>query len=299
MFWGCLRKRQPRFAALGVSCPPEATPPPFACHCAHALAPAATPLSFACHCEERSDGTIRSPRSKAKRKAILWANPKSVTNSPGATSLPCGHLPCFSMSLRGAERRGNPHPLRQGKTKSNYSRRIRSYYEFALRIANLQSFSAGTRIATPVCALVRNDMLKEEACARLQGRLVRKVRRNLPGVSGCKGFPPTVIARSGATGQSASLRQSMTGSSTLGESEKRDKFAWRHVVALRTPAMFQHVIARSGATWQSVLLAVKQNEKQYFGRIREAPQICPKNCQFAKFLCGDADCRTSVRTGSQ
>ena len=45
------------------------------------------------------------------------------------------------------------------------------------------------RIAAPVCALVRNDMLKEEACARVQGRLVRKVRRNLPGVSGCKGLP--------------------------------------------------------------------------------------------------------------
>ena len=35
-----------------------------------------------CHCEERSDGAIRSPRSKAKRKAILWANPRSATNLP-------------------------------------------------------------------------------------------------------------------------------------------------------------------------------------------------------------------------
>ena len=59
-------------------------------------------------------------------------------------------------------------------------------HKFALRIANLQSFSAGTRIATPVCALVRNDMLKEEACARVQGRLARKVRRNLAGVRGCR-----------------------------------------------------------------------------------------------------------------
>ena len=90
------------------------------------------------------------------------------------------------LSLRGAERRGNPHPLRQGKTKSNYSRRIRSYYEFAISIASLPGFPAGKRIAAPVCALVRNDMLKEEACARVQGRLARKVRRNLPGVSVCK-----------------------------------------------------------------------------------------------------------------
>ena len=28
-------------------------------------------------------------------------------------------------------------------------------------------------------------------------------------------------------------------------------------------------------------------------------RICPKDYQLAKFLCGDADCRTSVRTGSQ
>ena len=37
-----------------------------------------------------------------------------------------------------------------------------------------------------------------------------------------------------------------------------------------------HVIARSEATWQSVLLAVAQSETQYFGRIRKALRICPK-----------------------
>ena len=58
-----------------------------------------------------------------------------------------------------------------GHSKEQCLGRIReSAYEFALRIANLQSFSAGTRIAAPVCALVRNDMLKEEACVRLQER---------------------------------------------------------------------------------------------------------------------------------
>ena len=33
--------------------------------------------------------------------------------------------------------------------------------EFAQSIANLLAFPAGTRIAAPVCALVRNDMQKE------------------------------------------------------------------------------------------------------------------------------------------
>ena len=39
---------------------------------------------------------------------------------------------------------------------------------------------------------------------------------------------------------------------------------------------FQHVIARSEATWQSVLLAVAQSEKQYLRQIRKALRICPK-----------------------
>ena len=64
------------------------------------------------------------------------------------------------LSLRGAKRRGNPYSLRQRKTKSSTLGESEKRYEFALRITNLQSFSAGTRIATPVCALVRNDMQK-------------------------------------------------------------------------------------------------------------------------------------------
>ena len=84
----------------------------------------------------------------------------------------------------------------------------------------------GKRIAAPVCALVRNDMQKERRvrgykyvvcgdiqktgmCQRVQERLVRKVRGNMPGVSGGKALgrddtSPTVIARSEATWQSAS-----------------------------------------------------------------------------------------------
>ena len=98
------------------------------------------------------------------------------------------------------------------------------HYEFARSGANLPGISAGTRIATPVCALVRNDMQKAGTCARVQGRGARKVCRR--------------------QGVSTGARTSPT------------------------------VIARSEATWQSVLLAVGQNEKQYFGQIR-------KSCKFA------------------
>ena len=45
----------------------------------------------------------------------------------------------------------------ENNTLGKYVRRN----EFARTAANLPGISAGTRIATPVCALVRNDMLKE------------------------------------------------------------------------------------------------------------------------------------------
>ena len=64
---------------------------------------------------------------------------------------------------------------------------------------NVLRLSQGTRIATPVCALVRNDMQKTGRCLRVQGP------------------PPLVIARSEATWQSVTLRQHMAKGNTLGE----------------------------------------------------------------------------------
>ena len=58
--------------------------------------------------------------------------------------------------------------------REQYFERIReSVYGFARSGAKLSSFTAGMRIATPVCALVRNDMQKAEACQRVQGRGVQ------------------------------------------------------------------------------------------------------------------------------
>ena len=125
-----------------------------------------------------------------------------------------------------------------GHDRKQYLRRTRkSVYEFARSSASLPSFPAGMRIATPVCALVRNDMQKAGTCARVQGRGARKVCRR--------------------QGVSTGARTSPT------------------------------VIARSGATWQSVLLAVPQNEKEHFGQIRKAQRICPNSSQLARLLCGE------------
>ena len=94
---------------------------------------------------------------------------------------------------------------------------------------NVPPFRQGTRIATPVCALARNDMQKLARCQRLQGRY---------------SLPP--------------------------------------------------VIARSEATWQSVLLAAAQSKTPLFPANTQLLRICPKYCQLAKFPCGDADCHTSA-----
>ena len=90
------------------------------------------------------------------------------------------------MSLRGAKRRGNPHLLRQHKAKRNYSRRIRSHCEFAQSSTCLIGIPAGTRIAAPVCALVRNDRLGR--CVRTRGR--QQCTTFLPGDADCRTSSP-------------------------------------------------------------------------------------------------------------
>ena len=194
------------------------------------------------------------PRQCAHWLAMTCKNLQGVSVCKDATASP--------LSLRGAKRRGNPFSLRQYKTKRNTFGEYVRRYEFAQGSANLPGFPAGktdcrrcahwcamtnsagvraprhgcnvppfrqgTRIATPVCALARNDMQKLARCQRLQGRY---------------SLPP--------------------------------------------------VIARSEATWQSVLLAAVQNEKEYFWRIRKALRIRPRQCQLARLPCGETDCRTS------
>ncbi len=160
----------------------------------------ATRQVTACHCEERSDVAIRNPCGSTKQNAILWANTESVTDLPEVAQtcqvslrgngLPhqCAHwfaMTCKRqrrvsrckdvppLSLRGAKRRGNPHLLRQHKAKRNTLGEYGKRYGFARSSTNLSGFSAGKRIAAPVCALVRNDMQKTEAWVRLQGRVLQ------------------------------------------------------------------------------------------------------------------------------
>ena len=60
--------------------------------------------------------------------------------------------------------------LQWGRTRSNTLGEYEKHYEFARTAVSLPGISAGTRIATPVCALARNDMLKTETRLRVQER---------------------------------------------------------------------------------------------------------------------------------
>ena len=75
--------------------------------------------------------------------------------------------------------------LQWDRTKSNTLGEYARRNEFALSPTGLQRFSAGTRIATPVCALARNDMQKE---GRVRGckALVRNDMLKEGRVRGCK-----------------------------------------------------------------------------------------------------------------
>ena len=89
------------------------------------------------------------------------------------------------LSLRGAKRRGNPYSLQYHKTKRNTLGKYEKHNEFALSTTDLPGFSAGMRIATPVCALARNDMQKEgrvRGCKALARNDMLKEGR----VRGCK-----------------------------------------------------------------------------------------------------------------
>ena len=117
------------------------------------------------------------------------------------------------MSLRGAKRRGNPHPLRWGMTESSTLGEYAATTNLPEVVPSCQVSLRGKRIAAPVCALVRNDMQKE-------GR-----------VRGCKDVSPLSLRGAKRRGNPHPLRWGMTESSTLGEYAATTNLPWYHVVA--------------------------------------------------------------------
>ena len=187
-------------------------------------------------------GQSASPCGSTKREAVLQANTKSVTDFPWESVVAHADSYMFLhvIARSGATWQSASPCVCHCEERSDVAIRIPcgsakrtavlwanagKCNEFALSTTDLPGISAGTRIATPVCALVRNDMLKTGRCQRLQGRFPA-VHRQCPGI-------------------------------------------------VRTGGKFLHVIARSGATWQSASPAAAQNEQQYFGRMRESVTNLP------------------------
>ena len=139
--------------------------PPVSWHCADRQ------QVIACHCEERRDGTIRSPAVGQNEKEIPSANTHLLRISPGTTFLqpqtPGRFLHVIARSE--ATRQSVLLAVAQNR-KAILWAKYEKHYEVALSTTTLPGFSAGTRIAAPVCALVRNDMQKFARCLRLQER---------------------------------------------------------------------------------------------------------------------------------
>ena len=104
---------------------------------------------------------IRISAEKVQKKRRFGQIRGRLRACPGSASLQREHAASYCMSLRGAKRRDNPFSLQYHKTENNTLGKYVRRNEFARTAANLLGISAGTRIATPVCALVRNDMQKE------------------------------------------------------------------------------------------------------------------------------------------
>ena len=135
-------------------------------------------LSSACHCEAQSDGAIRSPCGSTKREAVLQANTKSVTDFPWESVVAHADSYMFLHVIARSEATGQSAspcvchceersdgtiriPCGSAKRTAVLWANAGKCNEFALSTTDLPGISAGTRIATPVCALVRNDMQKE------------------------------------------------------------------------------------------------------------------------------------------
>ena len=95
-------------------------------------------------------------------------------------------------------------------------------------VPGCQVLLRGERIATPVCALARNDMQKTDTRVRLQGRHARANLQLAAGLSGSArlhSLKPAmflyVIARSEATWQSVTLAVQHDGKQYFGRMRKR------------------------------------------------------------------------------
>ena len=125
----------------------------------------------ACHCEERRDVAIRislrqgitessTSGEYGKVLRIRLAPRHCRADTPHVSACHCEER--SDVAIRSPCGSTNQRAMPKANTEK--------CHEFARSTTYLPSSSAGMRIATPVCALVRNDMLKTDAFLRVQER---------------------------------------------------------------------------------------------------------------------------------
>ena len=149
-------------------------------HCGDADCHASSPQSPPCPAPAKGQSRATLPYGSSPRKGCPFAGPHALVRNDmlktvtrlrlqgrgarkvrGTQERVSGCKDVSPLSLRGAERRGNPHPLRQYMAESSTLGEYAATTNLPEVVPSCQVSLRGKRIAAPVCALVRNDMQKE------------------------------------------------------------------------------------------------------------------------------------------
>ena len=178
----------------------------------------------------------KTPLHTQKRRCLLpvIARNAAIGQSGNHTEKALAHaeaLPVFYMSLRGAKRRGNPHPCRETEQIGCCLGEFVNRCEFASITAYCSVLPQENGLPQ-VCALARNDMQKLGRCLRWQGGNARwkvpgKLQKTPLHTQKRRCFLP-VIARSEATWQSASLQRNRTNWLLFGRIRKPLRIRLNH-----------------------------------------------------------------------
>ena len=187
-----------------------------------------------------------------------------------------------------------------GHDRKQYLRRTRkSVYEFARSSASLPSFTAGLRIATPVCALVRNDMLKTGRCQRLQGRFPA-VHRQCPLATADAHLPSACHCEERSDVAIRIPAEEAKSKRHLGRIRRR----LRACLVVRPckrghAASFCMSLRGAKRRGNPYSLQYHKTKRNTLGKYEKHNEFALSTTDLPGFSAGRTDCHTSVRTGSQ
>ncbi len=194
---------------------------------------------------------------------------------------------------------GNPFSLQQHRTKSSAYGEYETACAFtpvppSCTRAHLPTFCMSLRGAkrrgNPL--LLRQHEMKSNTLGEYEKHCeFAPMAANFPGISAGKRIAAPVCALARNDMQKTGSCQRLQG--------RFPAVPWQRPLANADTWQISacHCEERSDVAIRSP--AAAQTEKQSFGRIRKALRICPNGSKLSRYFCGETDCRTSVRTGSQ